>query len=308
MCSVTLFLPVSQSTHYYSQDRFSQTCWGASWWRNKLPPPPRHVTRHSVIVMSNVGAVLSAVSVLAMLAVHMRFAGRSSSSPAKLHEAILAGDADRVRALIEWRRPDNMEDLVMEATRLGQVRVVAVLFGYVKNGSLATLAAQTASSMGHTRLLPILARHRANLADQCLHEAARSGQTLSINKLIALDVPVDALTITGESALHVAVREGQRDAVRLLLRHGADCTRKTAGPYRRSALHLAALHGRTDMIDGLVGHGAIVNDVDRRQCTALHLAAREVHVYPCLHLHGTDGHLFRVTLIRSMHSSLMGPI
>ncbi|HIJ64626.1 MAG TPA: hypothetical protein HPP77_01640, partial [Candidatus Hydrogenedentes bacterium] len=78
-----------------------------------------------------------------------------------------------------------------------------------------------------------------------------------------------------ESPLHEAARDGHQDAVRRLLRRGADINAKDdAG---RTPLHWAAANGHVGMVKFLVSRGADVNTKDNDGRCPIHLAAQNGH-------------------------------
>jgi len=73
-------------------------------------------------------------------------------------------------------------------------------------------------------LTPAQAMPQAPVADagQALRQAAENGDTARLLALLEQRVSVDARDAGGRSALLLAVQSGRRDAVELLLAHGAD--------------------------------------------------------------------------------------
>src|SRR4051812_49177929 len=56
---------------------------------------------------------------------------------------------------------------------------------------------------------------------RALRDAAKSGDLNRISSVLAQGVDVNATTPAGETALHVAAREGRTDSIKALLQHGA---------------------------------------------------------------------------------------
>ena len=93
----------------------------------------------------------------------------------------------------------------------------------------------------------------------------------------------------GVTALHKAARHGQKEAVELLLSHGADVNAKTRGG--TTPLHQAVSGGHREVVQMLLDHGANVNaGREILDDTPLHIAARrgDVVVAKILLEHGAD--------------------
>jgi ankyrin repeat protein len=105
--------------------------------------------------------------------------------------------------------------------------------------------------------------------------AARGASVLEL--LISKGVDIhgqDALQ--GRTKLHMACSEGDKDAVELLIRSGADVNlRDNRGA---TPLWIAAQHGRKEIVELLLNKGADINALDeRRRSTPLLIAARSGH-------------------------------
>jgi ankyrin repeat protein len=97
-----------------------------------------------------------------------------------------------------------------------------------------------------------------------------------VGKLLEEGAGVNARSVSGFSALHIACMTGGRcDVVNVLISAGAKMeARNRAG---RTPLHLAAMSDRTDVLRVLAGHGALVDTKDRLGQSALHSAAARGH-------------------------------
>lgn len=162
---------------------------------------------------------------------------------------------------------------------------------------------------GHAQLLSTLVRAGAEVSDEMMHPAVRSGNLDVVKTLVsfgasptfldenrsapihlaaslghvdAIDffhdqgVSINALDGRGRTPLHIAVECRELGVVRALLSHGADVTIRCIythpyGEYR--ALDLAASKGDAGLLRLLLQHGTDVDASDSRDRTALHIAA-----------------------------------
>ncbi|KAL1837675.1 hypothetical protein VTJ49DRAFT_3525 [Mycothermus thermophilus] len=117
-----------------------------------------------------------------------------------------------------------------------------------------------------------------------LHQAATLGQ-LAVWKLICAGADIDAVTVTGLSPLHVAARQGDGNAVCLLLERYRERGTLPAHVNRlgdgRAPLHYACQSGIPAAISALLRHGADAGIADETGLTPLHALAeftRNAHV------------------------------
>ncbi|TET37758.1 MAG: ankyrin repeat domain-containing protein [Planctomycetota bacterium] len=104
-----------------------------------------------------------------------------------------------------------------------------------------------------------------------LHYAAMSGKCGIIKILIDRGVSLEEKDHLGYTALHQAIREDQEDAVRMLVKVGANIHARTV--WLRTPICLASIGGRRSIAAFLISKGANVDDSDIHKRTALHLAA-----------------------------------
>ena len=97
-----------------------------------------------------------------------------------------------------------------------------------------------------------------------------------ISDINRADASITIGTTGKETALHVAVREGRIDTVRVLLENNHDVN-AVINDDDQTALHWAAYEGLTDMVRVLLENGADVNARDKLGQTALHWAAYKGH-------------------------------
>jgi ankyrin repeat protein len=140
---------------------------------------------------------------------------------AELLGAVRAGDGAAVRDLIQ----DNA-DLAAARDERG---VSAVL---------------TATRLGHDDIVQVLLDANPPLD---VHDAAAVGRTRALAELLDADRDAAYRTVSdGETPLHLAAAFGRKDAVELLLDHGADPS-ATDGDGRTPA-ELAAARGHQDVV------------------------------------------------------------
>lgn len=115
-----------------------------------------------------------------------------------------------------------------------------------------------------------------SLNETPLHYAAADGHGQLVETLIGFGAEKEARTNYGNTPLLVAVHLGMADAVRALLRNGADMT--VVNRKLKTALHLAAHFDYVEILSILLATTTGLGMVDARDddmCTALHLAAAQ---------------------------------
>ena len=126
---------------------------------------------------------------------------------------------------------------------------------------------------GHTEVVKYLLSEGGNANYDGFNEgtlltlAAFTGDVASIPYLLRAGAEIDrALPRGGETALHHAADNGQTDAIRLLIQHGANVNHRTkhTGPselnfgtfWGETPLHIAAVRGDREMVEALLAAGA----------------------------------------------------
>ena len=98
-------------------------------------------------------------------------------------------------------------------------------------------------------ILPVIAGNN-------LHKAAAMGDVDMVKKIIAMDEQmVNEMNEEGRTALHLAVMNGKKEVVALLVKKGADVNLKSK-KNKRSPLHYAVWKGHTDIARFLIKKGA----------------------------------------------------
>jgi ankyrin repeat protein len=200
-----------------------------------------------------------------------------------LLEAIKAGQADRVREIVEREpasasgRTQRGESPVLTAAYYGRDEILRVL---AERASLDVFEAAVVGALGRLSALlskvPALVRARSYDGWTPLHLAAFFGQPAAAERL--LQAGADPLAVSDNSTanqpLHAALagREDRR-VVELLIAGGADVRARAAAGY--TPLHLAASRGNQELIDLLLKSGADPNVMsDDGQTPATIAAAR----------------------------------
>lgn len=179
--------------------------------------------------------------------------------------AIEAGDADRVRALVEAdpsvatsRDAEGVSALMRARYRFDEALVDAI---------------------------------RPHVPELDLFEAATFGDVPRLEELLS-NAPASATAMSGDgfTALHLAAFFGQADAVRLLLRHGADVDASGTGWMTGTALHSAVSARRVDVVVALLEAGADPNVRQSGGWTPLHSAVhnRDLRIVTLLLEAGSD--------------------
>ena len=138
-------------------------------------------------------------------------------------------------------------------------------------------ALQTASYMGHEKIVEMLIEHGANVNAQvgeygnALHAASARGHEKIVNMLIDGGADINAWGGRYGNAMLAALHRGYEHVVKMLLDQGADFETQR-GTYGR-ALHVASLHGRKKVVEMLMERGADVNARGGQFDTALQAAS-----------------------------------
>ena len=134
----------------------------------------------------------------------------------------------------------------------------------------ASPAAENAPSAAPSNQLPAVPR-RANAGwSEAWKNASRDGDVASLHRMITAGQPLDAQNDCGFTALHVAAANEQPEAVRTLLRAGADASLRSleSHPVAHFAsltpLQLAQWHRRTAVVPLLAARSGEVPDVTGR--------------------------------------------
>jgi len=130
-----------------------------------------------------------------------------------------------------------------------------------------------------------------------IHEAAASGDTHEVARLISDGADLESRNELRETALLTAVRTSQEACVRLLVASGARLD--AASGLGRAALHVAAMRGDAAMTRALLELGVDPESPDERGVVPLYLAARESHhdVVAVLLAAGAKLHLVEAILL-----------
>jgi ankyrin repeat protein len=97
-----------------------------------------------------------------------------------------------------------------------------------------------------------------------LFQAAAEGDIKQVRLHISSGTNINERTVSGDTALHYAAREGHKELVELLIANGAEIT----------TVHIAAFLGDLRQVEVFLKKGIDVKDKDTAEYTALHFAAR----------------------------------
>jgi len=207
-----------------------------------------------------------------------------------LRQAARIGDTEEVYRIIDEELP--------------QFGVMAV--NYRENGGFTAL--DCAAANGHTEIVRLLARlggsHGSNTPDYYsgmtpLLWAAQGGHWECIAALCENYSDLDVCDKYGQTALHIACREGHKDLSRVLLENGCSPNIRdhTLG---KTPLHMVAGLGAMDMCELLCVNGADVNVVDNEGHTPIYIASSEGH-------QDIKGLLLRYSKVQSEVTERMSP-
>jgi uncharacterized protein len=170
-------------------------------------------------------------------------------SPGTIIEAVVSGDAEAVRELLE-------RDPAQSAARDGA-------------GLSALLHARY---RGHDEVIDAL---RAAHPGLDLFEAAALGDEQRTAELLDADPSVvDTRNVDGFAPLHLAAFFGHRQVARQLLERGADAGLRATGPMALEPLHSAAASRRLEIAELLLAHGADPNARQSGGFVPLHAAGQ----------------------------------
>ena len=141
-----------------------------------------------------------------------------------------------------------------------------------------------------------------------LLDAAGAGDAEIVALLLARGARVDVSTADGSTALHLAARRGHHAAVTVLAATMKATLDASAGPRRRTALHDAAAAGSVDAVRALVRAGADPKKADSFGQTALHLLGavdppRAAEIALLLVEAGADPHIADARGFTALHAA-----
>lgn len=113
------------------------------------------------------------------------------------------------------------------------------------------------------------------VAGQAIFDAAASGDTAAITKLVDGGEPVDARAPDQATPLIAAALAGQTDAAKFLIAKGADVMARNSGGF--TALHAAAYSGSVAVATLLLDSGAARDDNKNKAGTPPVLVAAEMN-------------------------------
>lgn len=167
-----------------------------------------------------------------------------------------------------------------------------------------------ATKAEHTALVDLLLQHHAVTGSDgsdgsALSFAAEIGNLEIAKLLLGYGADIQEAPREGRSPLHIAVKNGHLNIVRLFLEENPNFEEKDG---QRTALHLAAGEGHSELVELLLGHGANIEVRDAAQKTALHFAANSVHLDAVKTLleHGADIEAIDADRKTALHEAARG--
>ena len=215
----------------------------------------------------------AAVTLVALACSSLAFSG-------EIHEAAVAGDLDKVKALLK----DN-PDLVSTTDDRGLTPLhMAAWYGRtnVEQLLLAKNADINARDVGGRTPLDLAAWFGgkaatelllASNADYNIHDAAAIGDIVRVHALLKQNPDLVFSRLNSWTPLHCAAMNGQKDAVQLLLAYKADIN--TKGTDGWTPLQDAVTGGHTAVVELLLANGVDINAKCNLGMTALDFAAED---------------------------------
>lgn len=130
-------------------------------------------------------------------------------------------------------------------------------------------AMELAHSNGHSEVVLMLEKSGASLHGD-LFQAAAQGDAQDIKRHIDSGANVNAVDDDQNTALHLALAAGHKDAAETLLKAGANVN--ALNKRHETPLHKAVMTGEEDLLEILLQNGAEIEVPDRHGFTALHVA------------------------------------
>ncbi|XP_067654042.1 putative ankyrin repeat protein RF_0381 isoform X2 [Haliotis asinina] len=207
-----------------------------------------------------------------------------------LHLACRNGNLETVKLILSLNvvdinsRGQHSRTPVMEAAVNGHVDVVELLVGRGADVSLVTNSGNNALHLacrnGNLETVKlILSLNVVDINSRGQHyrtpvmEAAVNGHMDVVELLVGREADVSLVTDSGNTALHLACRNGNLETVKLILSLNV-VDINSRGQHSRTPVMEAAVNGHVDVVELLVGRGADVSLVTNSGNNALHLACR----------------------------------
>lgn len=205
-----------------------------------------------------------------------------------LHWAVLKGEVETVKALLEAGCDGNIKDK-METAPLhiavmqGKKDIVMCLLTKITNlettNSKGWTSLHLTASAGFNDITELLLKSGAKIEARDskqrtpLHLAALAGKGHIIKTLLNHNADSAAGDLNGSTALHLAAEGGFEFEVVTLLEKNANIEAQDA--MKRTPLHVAVIARQAHIISILLKGGANIESKDIQEATALHLAAQE---------------------------------
>ncbi|XP_067662471.1 uncharacterized protein [Haliotis asinina] len=203
-----------------------------------------------------------------------------------LHHAVRFGFPDSVATLLERGVDGSLTNCKKEtamhiAAERGCQKSVRLLIRYHHAGNVENMDKQTplqcAASEGYLNIVKDLINCDSNVSLKgCLHLAARSGHTETVQNLINKGAATNEIDCQGDTPLHHACESGNVQTVNALLSSNPDVNAN--GHKGRSPLHIACARGYDVIAECLLEHNADPNLRNKFNNTPLLSAVVEGHL------------------------------
>ena len=208
-----------------------------------------------------------------------------------LHHAARGGAVEVMGVLIERGLDVNRENTdgwtpLHMASGCGELEAVRELLRLGANASMTVVAGKDATPlhlaalMGHKEIVSVLLDAGCPIdvvninGHSALHYAAEGCAVEVIGVLIDRGLDVNREDNDGCTPLHIASGCGKLEAVRELLRLGANTSMTVVADKDATPLHLSAVMGHKEIVSVLLDAGCPVDVVDIESHSALHCAAQ----------------------------------
>lgn len=164
----------------------------------------------------------------------------------------------------------NYQELLLASSREGELDIVKFLLNKGVNLQADNKPLEAASIFGYSEIVKYLVENGANVTDNALIWASRSGNLELVKYLVDHGANIHA---NNENSLLTAVVSGYLDIVKYLVERGANFHLNND-----NMLILASHYGRLEIVKYLVDKGANINAENEKNGNALQQASSQGHL------------------------------